>query len=724
MAEENKLQQLIESFQESNKETKAHLHQVEAHTRNSRRHLLEMKKDVIVMSENIAKMANVEPPKSESEDTEQRREDAKADKEQTDELKKIAAGIAGMKGGPNSGGGGKGGGLKNMLGFGGLGVAAMAAAALKGAAGLVAMGVAIPAFFGGLLAGDAALSWMKEIGADFNFASLKAAALGFSDMIMSMDIKAFTVLGTIMAVSAVGSTKAAKGLAFMGIGISAFLMGLLAGDAVISSVKSMGWTDMKFTGMKTAIEGFSSMIVGLTTEAQVTLGVLLASAAVAGLVSKNPANIAIGMAAMGAGISGFFVGLAAGDAAMSWLSTDFTGISTAIKAFDESIGHLDATSAATLLTLLGAGTLLGKITSKKQQANMVLGIGALSLGIAAFFTGFSGADFVAANVGDGGSIKNLVKNFGDAIGSLEPTSLKALGGLLAVGSVFGAAPGGLMIAGKAAIGMGVIGAGIAAFFVAFDGMAKLGGILGADGSATKTLVNNMVAGIKPLEDMDGEKLAGAAKVLPDIGEGISKFFGAEMMGKLSDTATDIAGFVKNIFGFGDKEGGSKEKSRIERMVEALEPLKDINAAEMKGLSLVLDDLERLGKVRVDRSLGVNIKNFANQLVQAMPSLETAIYGGVVGDGLFMSGTKIRGLANGGTEFELAVSSLRALQDAAAGNEAGGAPGEGAPTIINNYYGGQGNTSQTNIQGGVETTKKGSGAIVSEADGWSNEYLNH
>jgi hypothetical protein len=723
MAEENKLQQLIESFQESNKETKAHLHQVEAHTRNSRRHLLEMKKDVIVMSENIAKMANVEPPQSESEQTEQRREDAKADKEQTDELKKIAAGIAGMKGG-SGGSGGKGGGLKNMLGFGGLGVAAMAAAALKGAAGLVAMGVAIPAFFGGLLAGDAALSWMKEIGADFNFASLKAAALGFSDMIMSMDIKAFTVLGAIMAVSAVGSTKAAKGLAFMGIGISAFLMGLLAGDAVISGMKSMGWVDMKFGGMKAALEGFSSMIMGLSTEAQVALGAMLVSGAVAGLVAKNPLDIGIGMTAMGAGISGFLVGLAVGDATLSWLGTDYTGLTKAVKAFDESIGSLTAKSAAALTVLLGAGAIFGKITSKKMQANMVLGIGALSLGIAAFFTGFSGADFVAANVGDGGSIKNLVKNFGDAIGSLEPTSLKALGGLLAVGAVFGAAPGGLMIAGKAAIGMGVIGAGIAAFFVAFDGMAKLGGILGADGSATKTLVNNMVAGIKPLEDMDGEKLAGAAKVLPDIGEGISKFFGAEMMGKLSDTATDIAGFVQNIFGFGDKEGSSKEKSRIQRMVEALEPLKDINAAEMKGLSLVLDDLERLGKVRVDQDLGRNIKNFANQLVQAMPSLETAIYGGVVGDGLFMSGTKVKGLANGGTEFELAVSNLRALQDAAAGNEAGGAPGEGAPTIINNYYGGQGNTSQTNIQGGVETTKKGSGAIVSEADGWTNEYLNH
>ena len=721
MAEENQLQELIKSFQESNKENKAHLHQVETHTRNSRRHLLEMKKDVIVMAEGIAKMANIEPPKSESEETEQRREDARANKEQTDELKKIAAGIAGMKGGPG-GSGGKGGSLKNMLGFGGLGVAAMAAAALRGAVGLVAMGVAIPAFFGGLLAGDATLSWMKDIGADFNFTSLKAAALGFSDMIMAMDIKAFTVLAGIMAVSAVGSTRAAKGLAFMGIGISAFLMGLIAGDAVIEGAKSMGWVDMKFSGMKSAMEGFSSMIMGLSTEAQVALGAMLVSGAVAGLVAKNPAAIGIGMATMGAGISGFFIGLAVGDAAMSWLSSDFSGIAKAVKGFEEAIGHLTTKSTAALTLLIGAGAIFGKITSKKQQANMVLGIGALSLGIAAFFTGFSGADFVAANVGDGSSIVNLVKNFADAVGALDERSLTALGGLLTVGAVFGAAPGGLMIGGKVAIGMGLIGAGIAAFFVAFDGMAKLGGILGADGSSTKKLVNNMIDGIKPLEGLDGDKLAGAAKVLPDIGAGISAFFGAEMMGKLSETATDIAGFVKNIFGFGDDGGGSKEKSRIEKMVNALEPLKDINASEMKGLSLVLDDLERLGKVRVDQSLGRNIKNFANQLVQAMPSLETAIYGGVVGEGLFMSGTQVKGLANGGDQFQMAVANLKALQEAASGGSAGGTPGEGAPTVINNYYGG--NTSSTTIQGGVGTGKSNGGAIVSEAEGWSKEYLNH
>ena len=663
------------------------------------------------MSENIAKMANIEPPKSESEDTEQRREDAKRDNEQTDQLKKIASGIAGMKGGPNSSGGGKGGGLKNMLGMGGLGVAAMAAAALKGAAGLVAMGVAIPAFFGGLLAGDATLSWMKDIGADFNFASLKAAAMGFSDMILSMDTKAFAVLGGIMLVSAVGSTNAAKGLAFMGIGISAFLMGLIAGDAVIEGAKSMGWTDLKFTGMKEAMEGFSGMIVNLSTEAQTTLGVMLASGAVAGLVAKNPANIAIGMAAMGAGISGFFVGLAAGDAAMTWLSTDFSGIGKAVKGFAEAIGHLDATTAATLLTLLGAGSILGKVTTVKMQASMVLGIGALSLGIAAFFTGFAGADFVAANVGDGGSIKTLVKNFGDAIGSLDATSLTALGGLLAIGGVFGAVPGGLVAAGGAAIGMGVIGAGIAAFFLAFDGMAKLGAVLGVDGSSTKDLVGNMVSAIKPLQDLDGEKLLPISKALPGVGKGIAAFFAGDALGKISETASEIGGFIKGIFGIEEDPKASK----FEKMVEALEPLKDIDPESTKNFTSVMDDLDRMAKfdpVKFTKG-GTAIKFFADKLKTAMPQLEDALYGNG------KSGRYgIKGLANGTDDFEIAIANLTKLNEAA--NAGAAEAAETTPTVINNYYGGQGNSNQTNVQGGVQTSKKGSGAIISDAEGWAAE----
>ena len=666
------LSDLITQLKEGNSSTQDKLGAMVADSRNSRRHLLEMKKSIFGLAENIARMADVPPPPpgpTEGQQIEQRREDRKFAEKQLAALEKIAKGMTGGTGPQQQTGGGKGlGGILSGLSA-GLGIGAFAGAALKGAAGLVAMGVAIPAFFGGLMAGDKALEFMKTFGVDFNYANLKAAALGFSDMVMALPMDTFKVLAGIMAISVVGGTRAAKGLGTFGAGISAFLAGLVIGDALLGAGSNFGWLDLNMESLATAMKGFSNAILNLSTEAQVALGVLLTSGAVSGLVGKKPTDVGLGIAAFGAGISGFFIGLAVGDAAMGWLNADFSNIAKATKGFDDAIGNLTTKSTIALGLLIGAGAIFGKVTSKKKQADMVFGIGALSLGIAAFFTGFAGADFVAANVGDGGSMVNLVKNFADAVGALDERALTALGGLLGVGAVFGAAPGGLMIGGKIAIGMGVIGAGIAAFFVAFDGMAKLGGILGADGSATKKLVNNMIDGIKPLENIDGDKLAGAAKVLPDIGKGISAFFGGEMMGKLSETASDIAGFVKNIFGFGD-DGGSKEKSRIEKMVDALEPLKGIDPDSMKGLNIILDDLERLGKVRIQQGLGYKIKDFTQQLAAGMPNLEAALYGGEVEVPGFNK--NVRGLANGGQDFQIAVDSLQQLMNAAQGTMLQGA----------------------------------------------------
>lgn len=683
------LSDLITEIKEGNKRTQDQLGFMGNDAKNSRRHLLEMKKSIFGLADNIARMADVPPPPpgpTEGQQTEQRREDRKFAEKQLAALEKIAKGMTGTPTAQNTGGaGGKGlGGILSGL-AGGLGIGAFAGAALKGAAGLVAMGVAIPAFFGGLLAGDKALEFMKTFGVDFNYDSLKAAALGFSDMVMSLPMDTFKILGAIMAISVVGGTRAAKGLGTFGAGISAFLAGLVIGDALLGAGSNMGWLDLNMESLAKAMKGFSNAILNLSTEAQVALGVLLTSGAVSGLVGKKPTDVGLGIAAFGAGISGFFIGLAVGDAAMGWLNADFSNIAKATKGFDDAIGNLTTKSTIALGLLIGAGAIFGKVTSKKKQADMVFGIGALSLGIAAFFTGFAGADFVAANVGDGGSMVNLVKNFADAVGALDERALTALGGLLGVGAVFGAAPGGLMIGGKIAIGMGVIGAGIAAFFVAFDGMAKLGGILGADGSATKKLVNNMIDGIKPLENIDGDKLAGAAKVLPDIGKGISAFFGGEMMGKLSETASDIAGFVKNIFGFGD-DGGSKEKSRIEKMVEALEPLKGIDPNSMKGLNIILDDLERLGKISLQDNLGYRIKQFAQGFKDAVPHIEAALYGGEIKrTGEFRS-TQVKGLANGGQDFQIAVDALQQLMNAAQGTMLQGAvnaQGGGNVTSVDN-----------------------------------------
>lgn len=686
------LADLILEMQSSNKDNKAHLHQVESHTRNSRRHLLEMKKDVIVMSENIAKMANVVPKKSESEDTEQRRENAKADKAQTDELKKIAAGIAGMKGGAGgkSGGGSGGKGLfgGGMLGLGGLGVAALAANALKGAAGLVAMGVAIPAFFGGLVAGDAALSWMKDIGADFNFTSLKAAALGFSDMIMSMDIKSFAVLGSIMAISMVGGTKAAKGLGVMGVAISAFLGGLLVGDALIAGAASMGWVDMNFSGMKAALTGFSGMIMNLTPEAQIALGVLIAGGAAAGLVGRNPTDVAVGMSALGAGISGLFVGLAVGDKAMGWLNTDFSAIAKAMRGFNEAVGALSVKSVTSLGLLLGTGMAIGKLTNPKTKVDMLTGIATLTAGIGTFFLGFAGMDAAAKKIGEGNSAKILIGNFGSAIDQLSEKSMKTLGAILGIGVLFGATG----LSGPAAIGMGAVGAGIAAFFLAFDGMAALGGILGVDGSSTKKLVGNMVDSIKPLEELDGEKLLNVSKALPGIGTGIAAFFAGDALGSLSETAKQVGGFIAGIFGI---ENDAKA-SKFEKMVEALEPLKKIDPNSTKNFTTVMDDLERMGNfdpAKFSRA-GVSIKFFADKLKMAMPQFEEALYGG----GGRLSGGKFRGFAQMSEALKIAMENFSMIDEGLNGRSA-------APATINNYYYTDQSTPTSTVITGTGSTVK-------------------
>ena len=662
------LSDLISELKEGNKSSEDKLGAIVADSRNSRRHLLEMKKSMFSLAENIQRMADVPPPPpgpTEGEQTEQRREDRKFAEKQLAALEKIANGITGQKAQAGGSGGGKGlGGLLSGL-AGGLGIGAFAAAALKGAAGLVAMGVAIPAFFGGLLAGDKALEFMKTFGADFNYTSLKAAALGFSDMIMSMDVKAFTVLGTIMAVSAVGGTKAAKGLGTMGIAISAFLGGLLVGDALIGAGASMGWLDLNFTSLAAAMTGFSNAILGLTPESATVLGAIVVAGAAGGIFGKKPTDVGTGVAAIGAGIAGLFLGLAVGDAAMGWLGSDYSAIAKAMTGFDQAIKNLSVESMVALGAILGAGMAIGALTKESTKAKMVTGVAALTAGIAAFFAGFALMDAAATTLGTGDSAKILVKNFSESIGYLDETSMKVLGGLLGAGAIFGATG----LAGPAAIGMGAVGVGIGAFFVGLAGAAKVGEFIGVDGSSAKKLIGNLADGLKQLMDLDSDRLKTLGEALPGIGGGIGKFFAADALGSFSET-------VKEGFAF---LFGASEDNKFKKIVTALKPLEDIDPKTTDGLNSILDDLERLGKIRVQNTLGNNIKLFANGLAAAMPNLEAALYGGEVE--IPGRNKVIKGLANGGNDLQIAVDALNNITAAATGMTAAG--GGGGDTIVNN-----------------------------------------
>ena len=168
-------------------------------------------------------------------------------------------------------------------GLGMLGIGALAGAALAGAKGLAMMGVAISAFFGGLVAGDAALSYLD---ADLNFTKIKEAAKGFSGIVAELSPEAMVSLGAIMAVSAVGGTKAALGVGAFGAGISAFFAGLLLGDAIFSGISALGY-DFDFGGIKQVVKGFGSIIDEMSIATRTTLGAMLVAGTALGFAGKG-----------------------------------------------------------------------------------------------------------------------------------------------------------------------------------------------------------------------------------------------------------------------------------------------------------------------------------------------------------------------------------------------------------------------------------------------------
>jgi len=561
----------------------------------------------------------------------------------------------------SSGGGGLGGlGMAGAMGLGGLAMGAM-----KGVGGLALLGVAIPTFFTGLLAGSEGLSWLQETkGMDFE--GLKKAALGFSEVIQVMDAKAFVALGAITAIGAVGGTKgaiglgtmgfaisaflggllagdlifsgvtalggsldfeaigkavagagtifdgldtkglvvmgtllggatvasafgggkdAAKGLAFMGLGISGFLAGLLAGDLLFAGVNALG-VSLDFNNVKTMLTGFSSAIGALTLPAVAALGALMASGAIVGYSPLKAKSLAKGLFAISAGMVALMAGFAATDlvgagALALGASADFSNVQKLMTGFSAAVGSLDTKSVATLGTLLAAGGALGAITTEKMKAKFVLGAGALAASIVAFMGAFAVGDAGVAALGaDGSSIATLVSNFGLAIDSLSDKSIKTLGALVGVGGVLGAvtaATGGVGAAVFA--GIPALGASIAAFFLAFEGIAAVGDTIGLDGAKTKALLMNFGEGIGSLTGLDMANADVVGKGLISLSAGMAAFFAANALGRVDGFFGGVGKAFKDGWNWiwGNESEGTSS-GPIANMLAALEPLKTLDEA--------------------------------------------------------------------------------------------------------------------------------------------------
>jgi len=608
--------QLIELMEASNKSS----HEIERDGRNSRRHLFDIKKTQMVLAEMQAKTVYGFENFQEMIDSQslQGLEDDKERKtvfqEMRDSLKDIKENTSNMKGGSDSGSGG-GFGSRFMGSFGGIAGSVM---------GIGALGAAIPLFFGGLLGGEKIIEASVGDMGNIDFATTKKLVKEFGGIIDVITPASMGVLAALLAAATFGGgIKSALGMGVMGAGISAFFLGLLAGEKVTDLVTMKDGAN--FDSFKGLTASFSDAIKPLDKQSSIALAGLLVAGGVVGYAAgnfKTVALVAAGMGAMGAGIGGFFAGLGAGAQIGSFMTEGFNKLPSMVGAFADSVNVLKEKDAGEALAgVLGAGGVVGAFTKFGTQAKIITGMTALGAGISGFFLGFDTLSSLGGAVGaDGSNAKTIITNFADGINAFDNASLATLGVLLATGGILG--PAGSLYA---AAGMTALGAGVAGFFLAFETLTGLAGVLGADGSNTKTLLSNFADGVNELANipLSGKEIVDLGAGMGAIGLGMAALLGTDGLGGLKN----VVASTFNWLTFGVFEGD--KRTIFEVLRDSLGPLETLNTDGIKNASEVFGSLGLfLG--------GVNANNMTKNLDET--TLALAEMGMVIED-VFVDGFK-------------------------------------------------------------------------------------
>jgi hypothetical protein len=542
-----------------------------------------------------------------------------------DNLEKIADVLG------SSSGSGSGGGLLGSLGGSGLG-----ALLAGGGIGLGAAGAGLGAFFMGLAGAEAI---MQKFGSGDN---LKNLLVNLADGLAAFETRDLMAVGAVLgmgaaagAVPGFSGTGAGMGMAAVGVGIGGFFVGLGVADA------TLGWLNTDFSKLKVATKGLSDALGAMDTNALTAAGGLLATGAAAGALfsARRVGKATIGMGAIGLGIGAFFAGLAAGDAAASWMNTDGTALKNMMTNVGEGLANLakDPAALASVGALLGAGAAGGALFGPSRIGKAGIGMGAIGLGVGAFFAGLAAGDAAATWLSaDGTALKNIMKNLAEGLGAFSDGQLTGLSALLGVGGIFGAVPGGLALAGGAAIGMGVIGAGLGAFMVGIASVGSVGEFVGIDGTALKNVMTNTAEGLKAFNDLDGSNLLAVAGGLAAIGPALAVYLGSEGIGSIVGGALDAAGdFYNWVFG-GSEATDDPSKNKIAAIVESLKPFNDLNADNMDGFIEITDKLKEFSDAieGITDVSGSQLRNAFSEIGSAiaygLPIMNAMANGGRIG----------------------------------------------------------------------------------------------
>ena len=415
---------------------------------------------------------------------------------------------------------------------------------------------------------------------------------------------------------------AAGGLIGFGAGIAGFMAALSIGSI------GLDWLDSDYSGLGAAFAAFSDAITNLSPAAMIAIaGASAIAAQTSSLKNLYGLGTASGMVGLGAGISGFLIGLALGDVALGWIDSDYTNLGAALASFSEAIVNLSLPAIGVIAGI--AGIAVANTAFGGNAKSLALSMTGVSAGIAGFLGGLVLADIglswiTGISGADGSALVSAFKMFNDSVSVLSPGSVIALGGIIGAAaaiSKFNISPVAL------AASMSSIGAGIGGFMAGLSagdlGISWINSIPAGSGpgivSTFKTF-NDAVMALDPNAILalggliaagaalgaSGAGALGVAVGLPAIGVGIAGFMAALAAG---DGITTLISM-----GTGG-EPGAGLRSLFTNIFQGLATVK-----ELEGVSLV-----DLGAGLIAVSAGLASFGVGN-LVGTLANVGTAILG--------------------------------------------------------------------------------------------------
>ena len=310
----------------------------------------------------------------------------------------------------------------------------------------------------------------------------------------------------------------------------------------------------------------------------------------------------LSIAAIGAGIGGFFAGLAAGGAAVNALG-GAKGVKDMLVNLAEGLGAFSGQSMLAFGALLGAGMLFGPsganpVKGAFKGLNMSIGIASIGLGLGGFLAGLALGGAGIAELGGSGGVKTMMIDLAEGLSAFNPSSMAAFGALLGAGMLFGAVAGAnagtsAKMSVGAGIGMTMIGLGLGGFLAGLAlggaGISALGGSGGV-----KQMMVDLAEGLNAFNPSSmavfGTLLAAGG--LFGVVTGVSAPTGLAMMGgtMLGMTAIGLGlgGFLAGLAlggkGIDMLGGGGGVKSLMVNLAEGLNAFGGLDAGNLAKLA--------------------------------------------------------------------------------------------------------------------------------------------